>query len=68
MAVSVEAGAHFSAGVPKPLFPVRLQAGIRRNDFLVSRDGRRFLLLSPLGKERTAPMVVVLHWPAALKE
>ncbi len=68
MAVSVESGAHFSAGVPKPLFPVRLQAGIRRNDFLVSRDGRRFLLLSTLGKERTAPMVVVLHWPAALKE
>jgi hypothetical protein len=28
----------------------------------VSRDGRRFLLLRPLGRSTDAPPVVVLHW------
>jgi len=32
----------------------------------VTRDGQKFLLLSPLGKEKIAPITVVLHWPESL--
>jgi len=66
MAVSVETGAAFSAGVPRALFDARIQAGQRRNSFLVSRDGQKFLLLSPMGKDRIAPITVVLHWPETI--
>jgi len=66
MSVPVEAGATFAAGVPQALFDARIQPGTRRNDFLVSNDGQKFLILSPLGKERIVPITVVLHWAAAL--
>jgi Tol biopolymer transport system component len=68
MAVPVETGASFSAGVPQVLFAAQILPGQRRNGFLVTRDGQRFLLLAPIGKQGIAPMVVVLHWPAALKD
>ncbi len=67
MAAPVESGATFSAGVPQLLFTARIQPGQRRNDIVVTRDGQKFLVLSPVGKERAAAMVVILHWPAALK-
>ena len=66
MAAEVDAGATFTAGVPQPLFDARIQPGQRRNSFLVTRDGQKFLLLSPLGKEKIAPITVVLHWPESL--
>ena len=66
MAAAVDAGTTFTAGVPQPLFDARLQPGQRRNSFLVTRDGQKFLILSPMGKERIAPITVVLHWPETL--
>jgi Tol biopolymer transport system component len=66
MAATVEAGTTFTAGVPQPLFDARFQPGQRRNTYLVTRDGQKFLILSPVGKERIAPITVVLHWPETL--
>ena len=68
MAATIDAGATFTAGVPQALFDARLQPGQRRNSYVVTRDGQKFLLLSPLGKEKIAPITVVLHWPATLHE
>jgi Tol biopolymer transport system component len=67
MAASVQTGGTFTADVPRPLFEATTQPGQRRNSYLVTRDGQKFLVLSPLGKEKVAPLTVVLHWPAALK-
>jgi eukaryotic-like serine/threonine-protein kinase len=67
MAAPVQTDGSFSAGVPQPLFTATVQPGPRRNKFIVTRDGQKFLLLSPVGREQVAPMTVVLHWPAALK-
>ncbi len=67
MTVSVETGATLTAGVPQALFSAPLLPGQRRNDFLVTEDGQRFLILAPVGKGSQAPMVLVLHWPSALK-
>jgi len=66
MAAPVRTVPAFSAGVPRALFPIQVQAGARRNGMLVSSDGQKFLFLSPLGREGIAPMTVILHWPAAL--
>jgi|WetSurMetagenome_2_1015567.scaffolds.fasta_scaffold01676_4 eukaryotic-like serine/threonine-protein kinase len=67
MSVSVDAGATFAAQVPEPLFSAPILPGQRRNSFLVTKDGQRFLILAPVGRESLAPMVLILHWPSALK-
>ena len=67
MVAPVQEEPTFTAGVPQPLFDAATQQGNTRNKFLVTRDGQKFLLLSPVGRERISPMTVVLHWPAALK-
>ncbi|HET9793954.1 MAG TPA: protein kinase [Thermoanaerobaculia bacterium] len=68
MAAAIDAGATFTAGVPQALFDARVQPGQRRNAYAVTRDGQKFLLLSPLGKEKIAPITVVLNWPEALHQ
>lgn len=45
MAVDVNAsGSSFDAGLPRRLFDIRVQSGSTRNPFVVTRDGRRFLV------------------------
>jgi len=66
MGAPVEAGATFTAGVPQPLFEARIQPGNKRNSYVVTRDGQKFLLLSPVGKDKTAPITMILHWPETL--
>jgi Tol biopolymer transport system component len=68
MATAVAAGATFTAEAPQPLFDAHVLPGQRRNSFLVSRDGQRFLLLAPVGRDRIAPITVVLNWPASLHD
>ena len=63
MAVAIAPGATFHAGVPKPLFDVRMNRG--NANIEVSKEGHFFLPVLP---ERTeAPISVVLNWPALLK-
>jgi eukaryotic-like serine/threonine-protein kinase len=66
MAVEIQAGSGFSAGVPQPLFPGRFDMSFRRNRFLPAADGRRFLTVAPLGREAMTPTTVVLNWYAEL--
>jgi Tol biopolymer transport system component len=66
MAVEVRGGADFQAGVPQPLFPVRVRPGTSRNKYAPFPDGQRFLFAAPLGRESMAPTTVVLNWPASL--
>ncbi len=65
MSVGVETGATFTAGVPQPLFGTLFQPGQKRNSFLVTPDGQKFLILASVGKDRIAPMTVVLNWTSA---
>ncbi len=67
MAVSVEAGATFTAGTPERLFPARLQPGTLRAQYRPAPDGKRFLTLAPLGRDSIMPMTVVLNWTETLK-
>jgi Tol biopolymer transport system component len=64
MAVEVTAGQTFGAGTPRPLFET--PSGTIVGD--VTADGKRFLLVTPVGPSASAPFTVVLNWTAALKK
>ena len=66
MAAAITPGAQFQAGVPQPLFNVRIGASSNRS-YDVSADGR-FLIASPVEQSATVPMTVVLNWQAGLKK
>ena len=63
MAVSVNPGPKWEAGVPRPLF--RVEPEIQNYD--VTPDGTRFLVCLPLEKSRESPLRVIVNWPATLK-
>jgi len=60
--------ASFSAGTPKPLFSVNIEEEQRRNRYIATRDGQRFLVVlrAPTAVETT--IAVQINWPAALKQ
>jgi hypothetical protein len=64
MAVEVGAGQEFDAGAPTPLF--QTPRGAIVGD--VTRDGRRFLLVTPAGPSASVAFTVVLNWTAGLKQ
>jgi Tol biopolymer transport system component len=69
-AVDVEAtGGRFEAGTPRELFEASVLTGeVRRNRYVVSADGQRFLLVTSPPAADSTPMTVVLNWPAALPQ
>ena len=64
MAVDVIAGQEFRVGTPTPLF--QAPAGAIVGD--VTGDGKRFLLVTPVGQSASVPFTVVLNWTAGLKK
>jgi Tol biopolymer transport system component len=62
MAVEVRAGQAFDAGAPTALF--QTPPGAIVGD--VTPDGKRFLLVTPVGPSASAPFTVVLNWAAGL--
>jgi Tol biopolymer transport system component len=68
MAVEVNTeGASFSAGTPKPLFSVNIEAEQRRNRYIATKDGQRFLVIlrAPTAVETT--LAVQSNWLTSLK-
>jgi len=67
-AVDVRAsGASFEAGIPKDLFEVQLDGTNRRNRYIATPDGQRFLFVTTPKSLDTVPFVVVQNWQTALK-
>jgi hypothetical protein len=70
MAVEVRtAGGRFEAGIPKALFPTRvnLRPGLSTESYAVRADGQRFLIASEDDEAVSQPATVVLNWTAGLK-
>lgn len=68
MAVRITAGERMDVGSPQPLFQtplVDVQLGIDQYD--VTPDGQRFLVLAPTGDTRQPPITVVVNWLAGLE-
>jgi serine/threonine protein kinase/Tol biopolymer transport system component len=67
MAVEVNTNPGFQSGTPKLLFQAPPQQSNRTTgDYTV--DGKRFLLLAPVGQTGQAPFTVVLNWQGGLKK
>jgi len=60
MAVDLVINSAFQAGTPTPLF--QTPSGVIVGD--VTADGKRFLLVTPIGPSASAPFTVVLNWMA----
>jgi len=70
MAVDVKSGAKFEASVPRSLFDLRSIKGGGNNDtdnYTVTADGQRFLVVTSLEETNATPFTVVLNWTAELK-
>jgi len=68
MAVEVNGdGESIRAGIPKELFEARLLAVHLRNRYIVTSDGKRFLMNTLVEEQGHASIRVVLNWPALLK-
>ena len=67
MAAAVTAGATFSAGEPKPLFPIRPRTRTLDSPFDVTADGRRFAVSTASGEEGSSAITLVVDWPVGLK-
>jgi eukaryotic-like serine/threonine-protein kinase len=71
MAAPVTTGANFDSGKPMELFQITPRQPVSTNDqfvYDVSRDGQRFLVLTPVKRREASPMSVVLNWPAKLNK
>jgi Tol biopolymer transport system component len=69
MAAAVKAGLPtFETGTPEALFNTGITASFveRRNHYVVTRDGQRFLVNISAEDENSAPITVVMNWDAAL--
>jgi eukaryotic-like serine/threonine-protein kinase len=64
MTVAVSSGQEFRAGTPTALF--QTPAGAIVGD--VTTDGKRFLLIAPVGSSASVPFTIVLNWTAGLKK
>jgi hypothetical protein len=64
MSVAVQAGAHFDASTPVPLFSVPEGALLLWD---VSQDGTRFFFAVPVLKSSSVPLTLVQNWTAGLK-
>jgi Tol biopolymer transport system component len=66
MLVEISNQSGFAASVPRVLFAARFEGAIARDRYLPSPDGRRFLVVAPLGREAMSPTTIVLNWFAEL--
>ena len=75
MATTVSASVQSSTveiGKARPLFDVRplrdARAGLIRYLYDVAPDGQRFLVNTPEEPSASAPITLVVNWPAGLKK
>ena len=69
MAVSMKPGLRLEAGVPQPLFQTPITNVVLNVDqYDVTGDGQRFLVLTPTSNARQTPITVVVNWTTGLSE
>jgi Tol biopolymer transport system component len=67
MSVPITPGPALETAIPQALFPTRVPVWQTRDQFAVTGDGQRLLLLESTEVE-SKPFVVLLNWPATLKQ
>jgi serine/threonine protein kinase/Tol biopolymer transport system component len=65
----VDAQGAFATGTPTALFEIPFEpSNVNSYPYDVSRDGQRFLVITPPQEAKETPITVVLNWTAALKK
>ena len=69
MAVAITSGSPLEAGIPEPLFRTPItNLALNIDQYDVTDDGQRFLVLTPTGEARQSPITIVVNWTADLKK
>ena len=66
MLAPINLGQRLETGAPQVLFQTRIPVTPTRDQFAVTGDGQRFLVIESLETD-TKPFTVVLNWPAGVK-
>jgi Tol biopolymer transport system component len=67
MAVDVTLGESPEFTQPRKLFDTHLAFSFQTDQYAVSPDGQRFLIMEPQGDRRLPPLNVVMNWPSLVK-
>lgn len=67
MAVDVKSGTFLETGVPKALFQTRLSPSPFVSEYCVTKNGQRFLVVEPAGRQDAEAFHLILNWDSALK-
>ena len=68
MAVAIGGNATIEPGIPHELFDTGLFVDPTLDNYAVTPDGRRFLILKPVTGRATTPINVILNWTSLLKK
>jgi Tol biopolymer transport system component len=68
MALEIKTGAALEPGVPQPLFQTWINVDPGIDQYAVTGDGQRFIVITPAEGQKPTPFNVVLNWTAALKK
>jgi len=68
MAVDIRGDRKIESSTPRVLFETNLSVDLNKDQYAVTPDGQRFLLLKPLAETRLTPITVILNWTALLKK
>ena len=68
MAMDIKSGAILEPGVPRKLFRTSVSGDPTFDQYAVTADGQRFLVLAPVGDAASSPITVALNWTAGLKK
>ena len=68
MAVDITAGATLDSGTPREMFDTGLTLSPLQDQYRVTPDGQRFLVLKPVAEATPTPITVVVNWAAGLRK
>ena len=68
MAVDIRGESKIEPAIPRELFDTGLNVDPVNNQYAVTPDGKRFLLLKPLDESTSTSITVVLNWTSSLKK
>jgi len=68
MAVDVRPGAPLDLGTPRPLFTTRLRPNTALDQYVVTADGQRFIIMEPPADTPLDALTIVTNWTTLLKK
>ena len=68
MAVDLPVGNAFEAGTPHALFQTNVVPDDSVDQYVVTGDGQRFVMMTPVGAAQSYAIQVITDWPGLLKK